>query len=148
LLVSYHKINLALEKDELQKIINHLESNSSKEEAYFGIFQYGGGPDESFVKANKQGLELFAADMLKASRDANDILADKEKTIIPLDFEEDWIDGDTFVQYVEPSIEKKENVPYIRTWRDQAQEYFFVGILLLVVTSIIVGFITIISWFF
>lgn len=66
-----------MEKDELQQIIDRLEATHSKDDAYFGIFEYGGDPDESFIKANKQGLGLFAAELLKAaSRDAEGIADD------------------------------------------------------------------------
>jgi hypothetical protein len=82
-----------LNKDELKAIIDQLETANSKDEAYFGIFQYGGGPDESFIKANKQGLELFAAAILRASRDADEIVVDKENNSIPLSYEESGLTG-------------------------------------------------------
>jgi hypothetical protein len=140
-----------LNKDELQKIIDQLESGNSKDEAYFGIFQYGGGPDESFVKANKQGLELFAADILKASRDADEIVGDKEKNIIPLEYEEEWLDGDTFVQYVEPTLEKRKKAKqehYNETWEDQAIKFGCFAGLIIIAVALIVGFITMATWIF
>lgn len=57
-----------MDKTELQKIIDTLEKNQSTEDAYFGIFQYGGAPDESYIKANKEGLELFSLELLKAAK--------------------------------------------------------------------------------
>ena len=138
-----------MSKDELQKIIDQLESGNSKDEAYFAIFQYGGGPDESFVKANKQGLELFAAEILKASRDADEIVGDKEKNIIPLDYEEEWIEGDTFVQYIEPTLEKRKKAkhePRKETWKDKGIKFGCFAGLIIAIVSVIVGLITMVTW--
>ena len=63
-----------MNKEELQNIIDKLESENRKEKAYFGIFEYGSGPDESYIKADKQGLELFALEILKAARDSEELL--------------------------------------------------------------------------
>lgn len=109
-------------ENDLNEIIDKLEKTNSKSDASFGIFQYGGGPDESYIKGNKQGLELFAAELLKASKDAEDIVSDKEKEIIPLEYEEGWIDGDIFIQYIQPSLEKREGLdePSNKTsWKDK-----------------------------
>lgn len=48
----------------------------SKETALFEIYQYGGGPDESFVKADEAGLQLFAIEPLKASLKPEQTLSD------------------------------------------------------------------------
>lgn len=101
---------MPLNKDNLQKIIDELEETNSKEDAYFGIFKYGNSPDKSYIKGNKQGLELYAAKLLKASRDVNEAVADKEKALIPVDFHETWLDGETKIQYIEPSIRSREQV--------------------------------------
>lgn len=91
-------------KEELQKIIEQFDEEELKRQGIFSILQYGGGSDESFIKANKEGLEMFALELLKSSRDAESIITDKEKNIIPLNYDESWIDefGDTFIQYIEP----------------------------------------------
>ena len=39
--------------EKLQNIIAQFDEKELKEKALFGILQYGGGPDESFIKANK-----------------------------------------------------------------------------------------------
>ncbi len=140
-----------MNKDELQKIIDQLESVNLKDEAYFGIFQYGGEQDESYIKANKQGLELFAINILKAARDSQDIINDTKKSIIPLDYQEEWIDGDTLAQYIEPIPETRKQIktePHQATWQDKyfAHGCFAVGIIVFVL--MIIGLITIFTWIF
>lgn len=140
-----------MNKNELQQIIAELEESNSKDEAYFGIFQYGGGPEESFVKANRQGLELFAADLLKASRDAKSIVDDKDKTIYTLDFQEPWIDKNahTFIQYIEPSIESRKHVEhelYNETWKDKLIKVGCIAGVILIAGVGIVGVVTVVGW--
>ena len=140
-----------MEKGDLQTIIDQLASGNSKDEAYFAIFQYGGGPDESFVKANKQGLTLFAASILKASRDFDEVVVEGEKANIPLDYKEAWVDGDTFLYYVEPAPEKRENVTHefhTETWKDQVMKVGCVAGLILAAIALVVGLITMVKWFF
>jgi hypothetical protein len=56
-------------KEELQEIIGRFNEEELKQLGLFGIFQYGGGSDESFIRANKEGLELFTLQLLKSARD-------------------------------------------------------------------------------
>lgn len=138
-------------KEELQEIVTRLKATNTKEDAYFGIFSYGGGPDESFIKANRQGLELFAAEILEASMLTGEIVNDGQKNLHPLRYDEEWIDGETIVQYVEPFLESRENrkeEAYTQSWRDKM---FTGGCVLLVVLGVIVfitGLITAVRWLF
>jgi hypothetical protein len=56
-----------LTKEELQKIIELFDEEDLKRQGIFGISQYGSGSDESYIRANKEGLELFALALLKAA---------------------------------------------------------------------------------
>src|SRR4051812_40645072 len=51
----------------IEAIIDQLESLTSAETGYFAMQQCGGGPDESIIRANKDGLRLYATELLKAS---------------------------------------------------------------------------------
>ena len=141
-----------MNKEDLQNIIDKLEKEDRKEKAYFGIFEYGGGPDESFIKANKQGLELFAIELLKAARDTEGLLKNEtEKSVFPLGFDEDWVDDDcsTYIQYVEPTNEIRTNVkqePYVETWTDKTMKFGCISAILIAIISAIVGIVTIIKW--
>ena len=70
-------------KEDLQNIIDQFDEEELKRQGIFGISQYGGGSDESFIRANKEGLELFALELLKSARDTEATLADANKKIIP-----------------------------------------------------------------
>lgn len=141
-----------MKKEELNKIIESLESSNSIDDAYLALYQYGGGPDESFAKANKEGLELLAVQLLKASRDFEEIVADDEKNVIPLDYEEDWIDGDIFIQYVEPVDKKgkqiREEESHKETFFDRLVPFGCIGGIILIVISAIIGLISIFKWIF
>jgi len=39
--------------EELQNIIEKLENEEYENLAQFGIFEFGGGPNESYIKANR-----------------------------------------------------------------------------------------------
>lgn len=142
-----------MEETDLQKIINDLESTNSKDEAYFGVFMYGGGPEESYVKANRQGLELFAAELLKASRDTEKILESDEESIALLAHDDDWVDDDShvFLEYVEPSTKVREEAKAeleADSWQDKL---FMVGcsaILIMTIIATLVGIGTIVDWIF
>ncbi|MFY0675494.1 MAG: hypothetical protein JXQ87_19010 [Bacteroidia bacterium] len=141
-----------MNKEELQNIIDELEKEDRKQKAYFGIFEYGGGPDESYIKANKQGLELFALEILKAARNSEELLkSEKEESVFPLGFDEDWIDDDcsTYIQYVEPTNEIRTNVKqesYVETWKDKTMKFGCISVILISIISAVVGIVTIIKW--
>ncbi|WP_416437746.1 hypothetical protein [Phnomibacter sp. MR] len=142
-----------LTKEELQKIIDQFDEEDLKRQGIFGISQYGGGSDESFIRANKEGLELFALELLKAARDTETTLADTEKNIIPFDYDEDWIDesSDTFIQYVEPIADKQKLRPkaeHKSTFADKLMPYGCGLIAIVLVVSAIVGLVTLFKWLF
>jgi hypothetical protein len=125
-------------KEELQKIIDSFDEETLKKQGIFGISEYGDGSDESFIRANKQGLELFALELLKSARDSEMILSSKEQNIITLNYEEDWIDenSDTLIQYIEPIAD------------NQKMSFGCSITVIILIISIITGFRTIIDWLF
>lgn len=143
---------LNLTKEKLNKIIESLESSNLIDDAYLAIYQHGGGPDESFAKANKEGLELFAVELLKASRDFDEIVNDNEKNVIPFDYKGNWIEGDIFIQYVEPVDKEgkliREEEPYTETFFDRFIPFGCIGGIILMVIFAIVGLVSILKWIF
>ena len=89
-----------MKKEELQQIIAKLEAIAADDDPIWAMYQFGGGPDESFATANKKGLELMAAQLLKASVDIAEMQAEEESRHIPLDFRAAWMDGDIFIHYI------------------------------------------------
>jgi hypothetical protein len=138
---------------ELQKIIDQFDQDQLGQLGIFGIHQYGGGTDECFVKANKEGLILFALELLKSARDSEDILQHNKKKVIPIDWDINWIDEDSdiTIQYIEPTSELQQ----LRNKTNNRPTYFtrviapyaFGLFLILLLVSIAVGIQTIISWF-
>lgn len=142
-----------LTKEELQKIIDQFDEEELKRQGIFGISQYGGGPDESFIRANKEGLELFALALLKSARDAEVTLSETEKKIITLDYEENWIDenSDTFIQYVEPIADKQKlqlKSEHVSSFTDKLMPYGCGLVVIILVVSIIIGLVTLFKWLF
>ncbi|WP_207435398.1 hypothetical protein [Sabulibacter ruber] len=141
-----------MEKEDLQRIIHQLEASNSKEEAHFGIYSVQ-GHDESFIHANKQGLELFAVGLLKASLITEETILENPKAVIPLNYGEDWIDEEshTLIQYIEPSIEKRNRTvpePAKETWSDKAMKVGCISGLVFALVSGVVGLVTIVRWIF
>lgn len=142
-----------LTKEDLQKIIDQFDQDELKRQGIFGISQYGGGSDESFIRANKEGLELFALELLKSARDTEATLADAEKKVIPFDYNENWIDesSDTFIQYVEPITDKQKLQPkkeYKTTITDRFMPYGCGLLAIVLVVCVIVGLVTLFKWLF
>ena len=140
-------------KEDLQKIIEQFNQEDLERQGVFGVFQYGGGSDESFIRANKEGLELFALELLKSARDADEIIESNEKSVIPFDYEEEWIDenSDTFIQYVQPISDRqmaKQVSEHHPTIVDKLMPYGC-GLLLLILDILIcIGLGSIYHWFF
>ncbi|MBB6005013.1 hypothetical protein [Arcicella rosea] len=140
-------------EEELQNIINKFDETELKKQAIWGIFQYGGGSDESFIKANKEGLELFALELLKASLESNKIIENNKNKIIHLDYYENWIyeNADTYLQYIELVKEKqtlKPKVEYKTTISDKLLTSLLKIILVILIVALFIGLRTMFSWIF
>ena len=135
---------------EIGELINELRSKKNYDEAYIGFFQYGGGPDESFIKANRQGLELHAAELLAAALETEtEFEIGKEKTY---GLDQDLLDDDSEFgfSYVELKKEKRNDIKpyseYKETWKDKAFKIGCITIGILLVVLLIIGFITAVTW--
>ncbi|MDG4715064.1 hypothetical protein [Winogradskyella marincola] len=138
--------------EELKKIIFELEKRNEKEKAFFGFYEYGGGPDESHIKANRKGLELFATELLKVGIESENREFKKNGTE-SIGLNTDWLDenGEFFFDFVE--LTKKDKAPtektfpeHKETWKDKAFRVGCFGIGILLVGLIIVGLITVLNW--
>ncbi len=138
-----------MENEQLSEVVDLLESSSAVEESYFAIFA-DLHHESSYVRANKQGLERMAAKLLLAASRSQDIIENKE-SFINLGLQEEWDDGDIFLDYVEV-IDKKENVFYNveheETFQDQLIKVGCLAIIVFLFVSMIVGVGSIIGWLF
>jgi hypothetical protein len=144
-----------LTKEKLQKIIDQFDEDELKRHGIFSILQYKGssGSDESFIRANKEGLELFALGLLKSARDSENLLSNPEKNIIPLDYDEDWIDenSDTFIQYIELISDKQKLKSESDSKSPIADKLMSLGcglLVIILIISVLVGLVTVFKWLF
>lgn len=126
-------------------------TEKTETEANFGVFRAGGGEDESCIKANKQGLELFALELLKASLQSEINKPGHEKNIYHLKINEPWIaeDSDVFLYHIEiqsgARISKiKEN--YKPSFIDNLMPYGCGLVLIFLIVALIIGLVTIIEF--
>ncbi|MFL5729612.1 MAG: hypothetical protein ACJ75J_09025 [Cytophagaceae bacterium] len=138
-----------MKKEELEEFIKKLETSNSASDAYFAIYNNEQG---DFIKANKEGLELYAAELLKASRDFESAVSGSEKNILPLDYEQEWIDGNIYIQYVDPTEKKgglaKEDDDDQSSFVEKLIPFGCIAILILMLVCIIIGIITVFGWIF
>lgn len=137
-----------MKKEELINLLKNLDEDSLKELGIFGIYQYGGGPDESSIKANKEGLQLFALELLRASGKFDKGITDEEK-LFSLDYHGNWLDKDSeiYIDFIEPTsklrkaiTEEKENL------NDKLISYGFVALFILIGFSALLGLIQILDF--
>lgn|GEM_PF-6668437 len=130
-----------MEESNLLKFIQELEGQNLKEEAYFAIKDHGDRNDDTYISSNKEGLQLYAAQLLKASLDI-----DKVETV-SFDHNEAWTDGDIFIGYIKAaSAAEKEEQEYKMTIKDKLLSVSCGLVFLFLITSIVVGIKTIIVW--
>ena len=137
----------------METIIEQLESSNSKDDAYFGLFDDGTESGVGFIKANIEGLSLFAAVLLKATLVVSDNKEVEEKTIYSITSEKEWIDENSLIliSYIKPSNEPREKAefqPYIQSPKDKALQTIFGLIVILLIIAMIIGIITIAKWLF
>lgn len=135
---------------EIAELISQLRDEKKYDEAYIGFFQYGGGPDESFIRANRQGLELLAAELLAAALETETgFEAGKEKTY---GLDQDLINDESEYgfSYVELKKGSRNDIKpyseYEETWKDKAFKIGCFAIGILIVVLLIIGFITAVKW--
>ncbi|WP_333661902.1 hypothetical protein [Chishuiella changwenlii] len=138
-------------KKELQNRIDQFDEDQLKENGVFGIFTYGGDTTENYIRANKEGLELYALRLLKTARDLEDTLPDNNENDIWFD-KENWIDenSEVFINYVEQIVDKQKDIEGQQNTKfsDNLALYGCIFILMFLLFSILVGVITMFGWFF
>jgi hypothetical protein len=132
--------------EELQDIIRKLDAENLKEQAFFGIFTKGPDQDECFIKANKEGLKLFALQLLRIANEHGIKTA-------PLDSQGGWIseDSDIFPLYVEVLDKKWVKMPVEEsksTLADSLIPVGCIGTLIFLFVAMLVGLVTIFDYFF
>jgi hypothetical protein len=137
----------------IENIVSELEKNNEKDEAFFGFYQYGGDKDESCIRANKQGLELFSAELLKARLEIEQRNFENGE-IEPFEIDISWTDSNADFYFDSLELTRKiktekESFPeYKENWKDKLYGYLIFGIIVVLVFMLIIGIITTLKWFF
>ena len=135
---------------EIGKLINQLRSQKNYDEAYIGYFQYGGGPDEGYIRANRQGLELHAAELLEAALETENLLEDEKKDTFGLDEGISDQESDFFFDYVQMINKVRNQIkPYQdhrETWKEKAFKIGCIGLGLIIIGLTVVGLVKVIDW--
>jgi hypothetical protein len=142
-----------LTREEIKDIIAKLKADTDEQKGYFGIFQYGGGSDESYIKANKEGLKLFAAEILEVVTQTDDAITNAAKKTIPFSHDNAWTDenSDTTIHYIEPIVDATYKSKYTvepETLKDTAIKYGCIAVAIFLLVSLIAGIITVVKWIF
>lgn len=135
----------------LNEIITELKDSCYRSKASFGIHHIG-GHEEHYIKANPDGLKLFAIELLEATVDSEDIVAHPQKNIHVLDCGGvEWIhpDSDIILEYVSPTLDSRDNI-HPQTF-DQPKSNILTGfvmitILLALISIFILGIYQIFAW--
>lgn len=137
--------------EDLLKTIAELEKRNAKEKASFGFYRYGGANDESYIKANRKGLELFAAELLKTGIKAEQ-LEFKEHLVEKIDLDTDWTDdnGEYYFNYIELTNKDKESNQDFPEHKNKVKSRLlrlgYIGIAIILIGLLLIGLQTVISW--
>jgi hypothetical protein len=140
-------------QEEIKAFIVRLKADTENGQASFGVYKYANSPDEVYIKANKQGLQLFASEILQAITQVDETISNERKNIIPIDYGTGWIDeqSDTCIQYIEPVIARtaeKRVLEETGTLKDRAFNYGCIAGLILLLIATATGIVTILKWIF
>ena len=137
---------------EIKSIVNKIKDENSIQEAHLGLFYNDDNESDTVhIKGNKQGLMLFGIELIEAGLKFQSQNS-KENSIHT--FLNDWylVKSDIDISHIEFSEKLKSEIEptheYEETFKDKVLKFFFVGLLLFVLASILVGAFSILSWIF
>jgi hypothetical protein len=135
------------DENKIKKIIRQLDSDIPKENASVKMIQYGGGPDESQLTANRNGYLRFGIELLKSAY-AKRSEGKKDKNYIEVDLDY-LITDDSSISF--DWFERTENIKaefHEQSFIDRCIPYVLFGTFIGVGILTLVGFVTVVNWFF
>ncbi|WP_375418995.1 UPF0175 family protein [uncultured Hymenobacter sp.] len=153
--VEHQGLSVLKLENEIKLLADRIRNVQSQQDAIFEINQYGGGPDESYIRANKDGILLLAAEFLVASAHFEEVLNSDTKSGISISC--DWAsDGTVGLNYIEPTAntrEADEPVEQSPFWSFPKSKDDLIGLLLAigfisVPVFAIIGIGTVVKWLF
>ncbi|GAB4023451.1 hypothetical protein [Spirosoma koreense] len=132
--------------NKLNEWITGIQANTDPEKAYINFFMYGGGVDESAIRANKDGLLLFAQRLIQAANEIDKVV--EGKTVSISDEYAEWIDSESEIcfHYVE-KVSGYTNSDEPETWQDRIEKYFIFALFISAVGIFILGLWTLVNFF-
>lgn len=135
---------------ELSHYIGNIRVEYANDKAYLSFFYGDDSGDLGYIEVNKEGIMLFTADLLEASIEIDNRKFDKEELFyMPTDLisvnSEIRFD---FVKFIQKKQEIEPTIDYNETWKDHLIKFFFIGVLIFILVSILVGAFTILTWMF
>jgi hypothetical protein len=135
-----------MKDEEIQRFIDRLEAEIPKEGAKVRLREYGGGPDESEVWANKAGYLRLGLEFLKAAYEPP--TRPESSGYIPIDIRDLCTPDSNIILSFERYEEFPQEEPYVPTFKDHAGEYLALGVLLSIPVLAIVGLATVLCLIF
>lgn len=140
------------EKEELDIIIEKLEAMSSVEDAFF-LYDYEVSIKKSgFIHSNKEGLILYAKELLKASKRFEDFKLNKsEEETIFLETSDWYLHGKKrIIPYIKPIYKSRKLLKEPISFKEKIKEkislisYFLT--IIIIVGLVFIGFLQTIDW--
>ena len=135
-----------MKQHEIENIISKLHSSCNEELAYFSTQENMGEPENLYIKANEDGLKLYASELLKA------ILLKDENNLYFLD-KENWEDPNStlFMDHVEITNQNYAEAQIVPQLREKNISGYLIGfgcvvVVLLLLSAIFIGIGTMVSW--
>ncbi len=141
-----------MKKEELEEIGSRIESEVSIDSALFEFHYSDGYEDAIYIKANRDGLQLFAMELLKVSATLSQSGSDPIEKTISFDDYGMMEHSQVSILYIEPTLQEKpkaiEPLPHKKSWKDSFAQFGCIGVVIIFALSAIVGFISILGWLF
>jgi len=143
-----------MNNEKLENIITELESESIKDDAYFGFYENEDNQDDEHIKANKDGLILYAVELLKAANEFNLRHFEKGKDEL-YGINDEWFskENEYMFKYIKLINKQKSKIDpdtkeHKETWTDKVFKAGCLSAIVLILITIVVGFISILEWLF
>ena len=135
-----------MENEELENWSSRIQQSINKEDAFLGLYIYGGAADESHIKANKEGLLLFAEQFIRA---AIEIEKPENKGYVYLEDDECvWLDGksDIWLDYVTSThFKNRPTADDSSTWQENLVSYTILAFGIFLIAMVLLGIKTLFS---
>ncbi|MDX1938160.1 MAG: hypothetical protein SFU21_13655 [Flavihumibacter sp.] len=132
-------------RNELQNIIDTLETSISFGDSSFGIFDAGQNGD-FYIKANKDGLMMLALELLKADQKSDNFLNKEEQPFIRFPEESNLINAESDICVIGIEVIKGKLTGISRekdkpSFSDKVFKFGCLSLLIIMIIAMLVGFV-------